>query len=262
MMAIMFFIWGFYELSIFAASISAIFLRACYTRSMSDLLRIATIVLVGVVQASLQLSLGGLILLYHASMGHHRRRKTRFLARNYIIGAAMISFLTVCALGFLISTVFNGALRTEYLLICVGIFLASALIMWFFYYRKGRNTELWLPRSFTRFIHRRAKNTNNNIEAFSLGILSSFAEMPLSLALYFVVANCILNLSAQYQIAAVIGYTIMSVIPLLVLKLHVKSGKNVIEVQKWRVRNKAFARIISGSGFLVLAAFIAVYWVI
>lgn len=228
---------------------------------MSDLLCIATIVLAGIVQASLQLSLGGLILLYHASMGRHRRRKTRSLTRHYILGAGVISFLMVCALAFMISSLFNGALKTEYLIICVGVFLASALVMWLFYYRRGRNTELWLPRSFTRFIQRRAKTTNDNIESFSLGMLSSFAEMPLSIALYFVVANCILNLSAQYQIIAVIGYTIMSIIPLLVLKLRVRTGQNVVEVQKWRVRNKAFARIISGSGFLVLAAFVLTYWV-
>ena len=228
---------------------------------MSDLLCIATIVLAGIVQASLQLSLGGLILLYHASMGRHRRRKTRSLTRHYILGAGVISFLMVCALAFMISSLFNGALKTEYLIICVGVFLASALVMWLFYYRRGRNTELWLPRSFTRFIQRRAKTTNDNVEAFSLGMLSSFAEMPLSIALYFVVANCILNLSAQDQIIAVIGYTIMSIIPLLVLKLRVRTGQNVVEVQKWRVRNKAFARIISGSGFLVLAAFVLTYWV-
>lgn len=228
---------------------------------MSDLLCIATIALAGMVQSSLQLSLGGLILLYHASMGHHRRRKTRFLARHYILGAGVISFLMVCAMAFLISTSFDGALKTAYLIICVGIFLASALVMWTVYYRRGKNTELWLPRSFTRYIQRRAKTTNDNIEAFSLGILSSFAEMPLSIALYFVVANCILNLSAEFQIVAVLGYTVMSIVPLLILKLRVKTGRNVVEVQKWRVQNKAFARIISGSGFLVLASFILTYWV-
>ncbi len=228
---------------------------------MSDLLCIATIVLAGLVQASLQLSLGGLILLYHASMGHHRRRKTRFLAKNYIIGAAVISFLMVCALGFLISSLFDGALKTEYLTVCVGIFLASALVMWFFYFRRGKNTELWLPRAFTRYINRRAKATNDNIEAFSLGMLSSFAEMPLSIALYFVVANCILSLSAQYQILAVLGYTLMSVFPLCILKLRVKTGQNVVDFQKSRIRNKAYLRIISGSGFAVLAAFVWVYWV-
>lgn len=85
--------------------------------------------------------------------------------------------------------------------------------------------------------------------------------MPLSIALYFVVANCILNLNTSYQLIAALAYTALSVLPLFILKLRVKSGKNVIEVQKWRVRNKAFARIISGSGFLVLGLFVLTYWV-
>ena len=229
---------------------------------MSDFLYIATIILVGVVQASLQLSLGGLILLYHSSMGQHRRKKTRRLSSAYILGASTISFLSICAIGFLITTLFGKALQAEMLLICFGILLASALVMLLFYYRRGHSTELWLPRSFARFIQRRARKTNDSIEAFSLGILSSFAELPLSIALYFLVANCVLSLSAQYQIVALFGCVIMSVLPLLVLKLHVKSGRNVVEVQKWRIRNKAFIRIISGSGFAVLAAFVYVYWII
>ena len=85
--------------------------------------------------------------------------------------------------------------------------------------------------------------------------------MPLSIALYFVVANCVLNLSAQYQIIAILGYTLMSVLPLIALKLRIKTGRNVVDFQKARLRNKAYLRIISGSGFAVLAAFVWVYWV-
>ena len=229
---------------------------------MSDLLCIATVALVGIVQCSLQLSLGGLILLYHASMGKHRRRKTRHLSSAYILGAMIISFLAVCACGFLITALFKSALKAEYLLICLGKFLASALVMWLFYYRRGRSTELWLPRSFARFIQKRARKTNDSIEAFSLGMLSSFAELPLSIALYVLAANCILSISAQYQLFVLFGYISLITLPLLVLKLRVKSGKNVVEVQKWRIRNKAFIRIISGSGFLVLATFIYTYWVL
>lgn len=229
---------------------------------MSDLLCIATVALVGVVQCSLQLSLGGLILLYHSSMGKHRRKRTKHLASAYILGAITISFLAVCACGFLISTLFKGALKVEYLLICLGIFAASALVMWLFYYRRGRSTELWLPRSFARFIQKRARRTNDSIEAFSLGLLSSFAELPLSIALYVLAANCILSISAQYQLGVLFGYLLLITLPLLALKLRVKSGRNVVEVQKWRIRNKAFVRIISGGGFLVLAMFIYTYWVL
>ncbi len=223
---------------------------------------IATVILAGITQASLQLGLGGLILLYHNSLGRHRRRKTRYLAKNYIIGSCAITFLMVCALCFLIGNFFSGALATEWLVICVGIMVASGLIMLLLYYRKGRkSTELWLPKSITRFIQRKARTTNDGIEAFSLGLLSSFAEMPFSLAIYFVVANCVLNMSAGWQVFAIVLYTILTAVPLVILKIFIKNGRNAVEAQKWRVNNKVFSKLFSGSAFMILAMFILAFWV-
>lgn len=233
----------------------------CYNGSMSDIVCIATLILAGITQASLQLGLGGLILLYHNSLGKHRRRKTRYLAKNYIIGSCAVTFLMVCALCFLIGNFFNGALTAEWLTICVGALAACGAIMCVLYYRKGKTTELWLPKSFTRFIQKKARQTNDNVEAFSLGLLSSFAEMPFSLAIYFVAANCILHLNGYAQIIAAVGYAIFTAIPLLALKLRIKTGRNAVEAQKWRVKNKVFSKVFSGSAFMILAAFVLAYWV-
>lgn len=230
---------------------------------MSDITSIATIILAGITQASLQLGLGGLILLYHNSMGKHKRRKTRFLAKNYIFGAASITFLMVCTFCFLIGNFFGGALNAEWLLVCIGIFAASGSVMWLLYYRRGKkSTELWLPKAFTRFIRKKARETNDNVEAFSLGLLSSFAEMPLSLAIYFIVANCILQMhNGFWQIAAVAAYAALTVFPMVYLKLRVKTGRSAIDAQKWRINNKAFSRIFSGSSFMILAVFVLAFWV-
>ena len=229
---------------------------------MSDIVCIATLVLAAIAQASLQLGIGGLILLYHNSLGKHRRRKTRFLARNYILGTCAISFLAICAFCYLISNFFSGALRTEWLVICVGALVACAAIMWIFYYRGGKqSTELWLPKSITNFIRRKARKTDDGIEAFSLGLLSGFAELPISVAICFVVANSVLNLSAQWQVLAVAAYIFATTLPMLVLRIKITTGQSAVDAQKWRVRNKAFARIISGSSFMLLAIFIVAFWV-
>lgn len=223
---------------------------------------IATIILAAITQASLQLGLGGLVLLYHNSMSRHRRKTTRRLAKNYILGACAITFLMVCTFCFLIGNFFGGALNTEWLLVCVGIFAACSIVMWLLYYRKGRrSTELWLPRSVARFIQKKARKTNDGIEAFSLGLLSSFAEMPLSIAIYFIVANCILNMSGHLQIIAAVSYAVAIALPLVILKINMKTGRSALEVQKWRVQNKAFAKIISGSSFMLLAVFVLAFWV-
>ncbi len=226
---------------------------------MSDLLSIATIALAGIVQASLQLSLGGLVLLYHSSMGRHRRRKTRYLAKSYIWGALTISFLAACAGAFLIERLFKGAVAREAVFVISGILLASAVVMWLLYYRRGRQTtQTWLPKSLTRYITRRANGTSDNIEAFSLGMLSAFVELPLTIAIYAVVANCLVTTTQPFIALGV--YLAVVAIPMVTLKLRIKTGRNVAEIQRWRIRNKAFVRIISGTGFAVLAAFILTYW--
>lgn len=230
---------------------------------MSDILCIATIILAAITQASLQLGLGGLVLLYHNSMSKHRRRTTRRLAKNYIIGACAITFLMVCTFCFLIGNFFSGALNVEWLVIAVGVFIACGLLMWLMYYRKGRRTtELWVPRTFANFIQRKARKTNDGVEAFSLGLLSSFAEAPFSLAIYFVVANCILHMSGHLQIICSVGYAIATALPLIILKIRVKTGRSAVEVQKWRVRNKAFSKVFAGGSFMILAAFVFAFWVI
>ncbi len=228
---------------------------------MSDLLGFATIALAGFTQASLQLSLGALILLYHSSLSRHRRKKTRYLAKSYIWGAAAISILMVSSLAFIISRFMPQGLSVFQFIILIGLLCASALIMFLLYYRRGKNTELWLPRSFSRYISRRAKNTNDAIEAFSLGIISIVTELPLNIALYTIAANAILGMRLELQFLALLCYAIVAVSPLIYLKLSIKTGKNAISAQKWRQNNKKFLKNISGSSFLTLALFIFAFWI-
>ena len=226
---------------------------------MSDLLSIAVIALAGIVQASLQISLGGLVLLYHSSMGQHRRRKTRYLAKSYIWGALAISFLVVCAGAFVLERIFQGQIAREAVFVVSGMLLASAIVMWLLYYRRGRqSTQTWLPKSLTRYIARRARATSDNIEAFSLGMLSAFVELPLTIAIYAVVANCLISTTQPFLALGI--YLAVVALPMVLLKIRIKTGRNVAEVQRWRIQNKAFVRIISGSGFAVLAAVILTFW--
>ncbi len=226
---------------------------------MSDLLSIATIILAGIIQASLQLSLGGLVLLYHSSMGRHKRRKTRYLAKSYIWGAIAISFVFVCAGAFIIQNYIQQEAMQLWQVICIGVLIACALVMLLGYYRDSKSTELWLPKNISRYISRRARRTNDNIEAFSLGMLSSFAELPITMAIYFVVANCIANV--RLPLLAALIYIAIVATPMMILKFSIKAGRNIIAAQRWRISNKRFIKVFSGSGFVVLALFIMAFWV-
>lgn len=218
--------------------------------------------LAAVIHATLQLSLGSLLLLYHASLGKHVKKKTRFLVDSYIAGLVTLVFLTLATMIFILDRYFEKALYVEELVIVIGMLVALAIAMWAFYYRRGKSTELWLPRSVARFISRRAKETNSNTEAFSLGLLTSLAEMPFTLVLIVVAANSILVLPPLYQILAVVLYAVTTIIPPTILRIMIRKGQTVVDIQRWRVKHKIFFRVLTGVGFLVLGFFLFTFEVL
>lgn len=229
---------------------------------MEMMIPFSEVFLAAVIHATLQLSLGALLLLYHASLGKHVRKKTRFLVDSYISGMGMLVFLGLAATIFVLDRYFEEPLYIEELIIVVGMLIALAIASWFFYYRRGKSTELWLPRSVARFIDKRAKTTNSNTEAFSLGVLTSLAEMPFTIVLFVVAANSVLVLPHLYQILAVAMYTIITIIPPVVLRIAIRKGQTVVDVQRWRVKHKLFFRLLTGVGFLALGFFLFTFEVL
>ena len=218
--------------------------------------------LAAAVHASLQLELGGLLLLYHASLGKHIRRRTKKLVNNYIAGIGTLAILALTGFCFMMDRYFGSALYPEELAVVVGMLVAIAVLVWIFYYRRGRSTELWLPRSVARYINRRAKNTDSSIEAFSLGVLTGLAEMPFTLILLLTAANSILALPFDYQLLAAGMYVAVVILPMIILRLAIRRGQTVADIQRWRVKHKNFFRIMTGVGFLALALFILAFEVL
>lgn len=218
-----------------------------------------TVILAGLVHATLQLGVGTLLLLYHSSLGKHVKRKTRELVTNYTLGNSLLTAAAVAAACFGVDVVCEGEMNPAMLTIVVGILVALAISIWVFYYRFGKSTELWLPKTIARYINKRAKLTESNTEAFGLGMLACFAEAPFTLILIVVTANAILGLPQALQLLAVVLYAALSVLPLIVMRIAVRKGQTVVDVQKWRLSNKNFIRIVSGTGFVVLAVFLLVF---
>lgn len=220
------------------------------------------ILLTAIVHASLQLELGALILLYHASLGKHIKKKTKDLVSSYIFGASMLVILFLSTIVFLIATFTSSSLSTESLAVLSAVLLMLAVLIWLFYYRTKRSTELWLPKSVARYINNRAKLTESNIEAFSLGMLTAFAEMPFSFVLMVLAGNSIVVLPFEWQFLAVLFYAFIAVLPLFILRFFIRRGNTVVDVQKWRMKNKGFFKALSGTLFLTLAIFVIAFKVL
>lgn len=217
------------------------------------------IFLAAIVHASLQCELGALLLLYHSSLGKHIKKKTKQLVSNYIFGSALLICLMVATTAFLIATLTKNSLSTLCLAVLAGVLLMLALLIWFFYYKTRRSTELWLPKSVARYISSRAKLTESNVEAFSLGMLTAFAEMPFSFILILLAGNAVVQLPFEFQFLSILGYSFIAILPLFVLRFFIRRGNTVVDVQKWRVRNKNFLKMFSGTLFLTLAVFLIAF---
>ena len=211
------------------------------------------------VHATLQLNLGSLLLLYHSSLGKHIKKTTRSLVGHFIAGSALLIFLGLSSACFLFAILFGKSLPLELLSVLVGITFSLAIIVWFTYYKIGKTTELWLPRNIARFINSRASTTESPIEAFSLGMMICFAELPFTFVLSLISANAIIELPQNFEIIALLLYVLISILPLLLLRIFIRSGKTVAEIQRWRTKNKTFLRIVSGIGFCLLGFFLFVF---
>ena len=220
------------------------------------------IILAAIAHASLQMNLGSLLLLYHESLGKHIKKRTKFLVTNYIFGVAFLITTSLAATAYFIHLFFGSSLSVVCLTILVSLLVALTICIWLFYYRSGRSTELWLPKPIARYITRRAKQTDSNIEAFALGLLASFAETPFVIVLMLAGADSLLKLPFILQMTMFFIYILIAILPLAILRVAVRHGKTVVEIQKWRLKNKNFLKILSGTLFITLAIFLVAFRII
>ena len=223
---------------------------------------IGVIVLAALAHATLQMNLGSLLLLYHESLGKHIKKRTKFLVSNYIFGVFFLVLTSLAATAYFVFLFFGTNLSTICLVVLAVVLVALTLCIWLFYYRTGRSTELWLPKPVAKYIMKRTKQTDSNIEAFALGLLASFAEAPFFIVLMLITADSLLKLSIPLQIAMLTIYTVIALLPLVILRLAVRHGKTVVEIQKWRLNNKNFLKALSGTLFITLAIFLLAFRII
>lgn len=229
---------------------------------MSDIASVFIVILAATIHAFLQLGIGTMLLLYHASLGHHIKKKTRALASSYISGIGYITILSLATTCFIASFIFTGAIPVAVLAVVCGVLAVVGIVSWAIYYRISSGTELWVPAVVARYINTRAKITKSNTEAFSLGFLTFIGELPFSLILLIVAAFAILSLPWNLQLLAVALYTIIVLLPVVIIRLSIRQGKTVVEIQRWRVHHKKFFRFFIGSAFIVLAVFVLSFKVI
>lgn len=210
------------------------------------------------VHACFQLSVSVLTLLSSHTIGR-RLPNSRLLNLNfwYILGVAV----TIAALQLGAIATHRWAMAQDSTLqtvVTFGVIPLIALFMVLFYYRRGRGTQLWLPRPAAEYITSRAKKTKSSIEAFSLGMTTAIAELPFALAPLAIVALAFQGFAAEYWLQLSVGYAFAVCVPLMFVAIYISSGHKVSSVQRWREGAKNYLKWTSAVALVFLTVYIAV----
>ena len=219
----------------------------------------AIILLAAAVHASFQLSVSVLTLMSGHALGRKSaKHRLVTLVGGFVFGAGgmTVLLLSTLALVFMISLP-SGVPSVLWAGLC-GAAIGVAVAVWLYYYRDARGTSLWIPRSFAEFLAERCKHSKNTAEAFGLGMTSIFAEFLFVFAPLAITALVLVGLPSDLQLLGIVAYTLVSLLPLLIVAALIHRGQKISHIQRWREKNKYFLQFAAGSGLLVLALYVYV----
>ena len=195
----------------------------CYNLNMGIITPIGIVILAMVIMASLQLVPGIFALFYHYALGKFSKKQASILSLYFILGAEVIAACLFLSSFYLTYVFFFGFAKAEvnYLaLIIAGILIALAFFSFFFYYRKGSGTRLFIPYKYARAIDQSAKTAKTRSDAFMLGAVSGTYELIFTLPLYLLTAIEIMEMNINYHFNNILTvlYIIAPIIPLLFIR--------------------------------------------
>lgn len=219
------------------------------------------VLLAALIHASFNLSVSVLTLLSGHTISREKSQiKLVKLLFAFVFGALAMNVFLFCSFAFFAQNIFFEGVYLFIWLVLIGILSGTGIAVWLFYYKrssaKKSGTEIWIPRGLAKFLNDRARKTRHSAEAFSLGLTSIISEIIFIFAPLLAASFAIIQLPAELQIFAIILYSFVSTLPLIVITCLICGGHSIAEVQSWRENNKRFLQFCSGFGLAILAGFL------
>lgn len=221
------------------------------------------IAFLALVHSSFQLGTSVLTLLNGHSLSKKVASKRLALLNSaYTLGALLTTFilitLTTTALYVWLPP---QSVQIAWIILAFWATIVGWLVM-ATYFRRGKGTRLWIPRSFANYLTTRASRTNRAVEALALGIISVIAELPFTGVILIMVSLALVSvLPANVLIVALIGYSLAICLPLIIISKLATGGYRLSNIQRWRESNKVFLQYASGIGLVGAALYALVYFV-
>lgn len=227
---------------------------------MSFFASLIIILLAMLIQGFLELSPGLFACFYHYALGKTSFKKADDRSLSFILGVeiftATVFLITYLAVSFF--AIKKDFMNTTFLWIMAGIFLVEAIISFFFYFRRGKkasknSTELFVTRHVAKALVRHAETAKNRSDTILLGFITCALELFFTLPLYIICSVEILNISATSSFVFIIAYIIIATVPLFAIRTFFRTGHNLAEIQRFRVKKKLPTRLIISLSFLAIS---------
>ncbi len=220
---------------------------------------LAIVTLAALIHASFQLSVSVLTLLSSHAIGKKQSQaKVARLTFGFVAGAAVMTLLTLSFFALVFLHLFGPNTPQVIWAVACGLLVGVGVAVWFFYYRRGRGTTLWIPRGMARHLSERSKLTEHAAESFSLGLVSVLSELLFIAAPMIISALVLIQLPGGWQLVGIGIYAIVSVLSLISVWVLIGSGHKLSEIQKWREANKRFLQFSAGGALAILGLFVYV----
>lgn len=211
------------------------------------------------IQGFLQLSPGVFSVFYHYALGKTTAKKADDQALSFILGTE-IATATFFLITYFLITFFateNNFLNSTFLWVMAGIFFTLGIFTFSCYFKLGKKnkntTKLFLSRHMAESFVYHATHTKNRTDTIILGFLSTTAELIFTLPLFIISSVEILNLSPRYNFIFIILYIIVATIPLFATRMLFRTGHNLAEIEKLRIKRKLLFRFVISVSYILVA---------
>jgi hypothetical protein len=204
----------------------------------------------------LQLTPSTFAIFYHYALGKKSSKKASDLSLSFILGVEIFVGIIWTLIYIFIFTIFKNSTdfcTSVFFWIMFGIFVVEALAVLTLYFRKGKNTKLFISRRVASSLSSHAAKVRTRSDALALGFFSCLPELVFTLPLYIISATILLNTVFIPRGLSVILFIISSTIPLFATLGFYCSGHNLAEIQRFRVRSKSFFRFLLCACYLIIA---------
>ena len=228
---------------------------------MSIFISLGIVILAMLIMGSFQLTPGVFALFYHYALGKYSKAKASYLSLFFILGTEIITTCLFLSIFYLTCIFFFDNLHPETSILfwtLAGILAALGFISFFFYFRRGKGTKLFIPRKFAKALDACAKSAKTRSDAFMLGALSGTCELVFTLPLYLVTCVEIMKMGAEgfSSNLLTIIYILTPVFSLFFLRWKFQAGHNLADIQRSREKDKTFTRILLAICYILIAVLI------